>query len=240
MPCEDAHLVGGGQPPGAQDGIRLALALDVEAAPRADAVDEHAQRTAGRHLGVLLAQRAGGRVAGVGEGRLARLDEAGVEVGEGGGREEDLATDLDQSRHVITGQPLGHALDGADVVGHVLAGAPVTSRQRPHEAALLVEEVDGESVDLELGEVVGARADLALDALGPGLELLEGEGVVEAQHALDVVDGLEAGRERGAPDVLRRALGRAQRRVLLLERVEAPDDGWSYSPSLIVGASLTW
>ncbi len=71
---------------------------------------------------------------------------------------------------------------------------------------------------------MGAGAHLALDALGPGPQLLEGEGVVEAQHPLDVVDGLEAGREGRATDVLRRALGRAQRGVLLLELVETTDE----------------
>ncbi len=107
----ERDLVGRRQAPGAQHGVRLALPLDVEAAAGPDAVDEHAQRPARRDLGVLLAQRPGGRVAGVGEGRLARLDEAGVEVGEGRGREEDLPADLDELRHVVvTAEPLGHAL----------------------------------------------------------------------------------------------------------------------------------
>ena len=67
---QDAHLVGGGQSPGAQSGIRLALSLHVEAAAGPEAVDEHAQRTRGGDLRVLLAQRARGGVAGLAKGAL--------------------------------------------------------------------------------------------------------------------------------------------------------------------------
>lgn len=146
---QDAHLVGRRQPPGAEGGIPLALALDVEAAARADAVHEHAQRAGGRDLGVLLAQGARGGVAWVGERRLARLDEARVEVGERRRREEHLAADLDEVGHVVARQTLGDALDGAHVVGDVLAGAAVTAGQGTHEAPLLVEQVDGQAVDLQ-------------------------------------------------------------------------------------------
>ena len=101
---EHPHLVGGGQAPGAEGGIRLALALDVEAAPRAEPVHQHAQRAGRGDLRVLLPQRAGRGVARVGERRLARLHQPGVEVREGRRREEDLAADLDELRHVVTAQ----------------------------------------------------------------------------------------------------------------------------------------
>ena len=56
--------------------------------------------------GSFMPQRPGGGVARVGERRLARLDERGVEVGERLDREEDLAAHLDEVGHrVLLGRP---------------------------------------------------------------------------------------------------------------------------------------
>ena len=90
---------------------------------------------------VLLPQRPGGGVARVGERRLAGLDQRGVELREGGDREEDLAAHLEQLRHRDVGpsQPAGHVGDGADVGGDVLAGAPVAAGRRADQPAVLVD-----------------------------------------------------------------------------------------------------
>ncbi len=221
---EHLDLVGRRQAPGPHHLVPLALPLEVEAPPGTDPVDEQLEWPARRDLGVLLPQRPGSRVARVGERRLPRRHERGIEVGEPRGREEDLPADLDELWHAVTAEPLGHSPDGAHVVGDVLARATVATGQRPNEPTLLVEQVHGETVDLQLGEEVGTGAHLTLDPLRPRPQLLEGERVVEAQHPLDMVDGLEAGRERRATDVLRRALGRAQRGPLLLELVETADE----------------
>ena len=109
--------------------------------------------------GVLLPQRAGGGVARVGERRLARLDQRGVELGERLDREEDLAADLDaRSGWPVAGEPVRDALDRADVVGDVLAGAAVAAGRGPHQPAVLVEQVDGQAVDLQLAQVVDVGA----------------------------------------------------------------------------------
>ena len=56
------------------------------------------------------------------------------------------------------------------------------------EHAVLVEQVHREPVDLQLAEVVQLlRADVARHPLGPGPQLVGGEGVVQAEHALEVV-----------------------------------------------------
>lgn len=63
--------------------------------------------------------------------------------------------------------------------------------------------------------------DLGVDPTGPGAQFVRGKRIVEAEHPFQVVGGREVGREAGAPDQLRGRVGRAQLRVLLLERLEA-------------------
>ena len=80
---DDLGPVAGRQAPGRQGGVGLRLCPGLEARACPDAVADHAQRTGGGDLGVLLAQRAGGGVAGVGEHRLAGVDHRLVEPLEG-------------------------------------------------------------------------------------------------------------------------------------------------------------
>ena len=105
---------------------------------------------------------------------------------------------------VGAGQPVGDGGDGADVGGDVLAGAAVAAGQRPGQPAALVEQVDREAVDLELAQQRGVVDAVAAEPGVPRLQLVVGEGVVEALHALQVVDGGELGRDRAA-DLLGRA-----------------------------------
>ena len=117
-------------------------------------------------------------------------------------------------------QPVRDRVDRLDVGRDVLARAPVASGQRTDQAALLVEQVDGEAVDLELAEVRRVDDAVAPQPRRPGLELLVGEGVVEALHPLEVVDRGELGGHR-ATDLLGRRVGRAQVGDLVLELLEA-------------------
>ena len=94
------------------------------------------------------------------------------------------STQLGHRVLVGAGQAVGHRGDRPDVGGDVLAGAPVAAGQRPHQPTVLVEQVDGQAVDLELAEQRGVDDAVAGQAAVPGLELLAGEGVVEALHAL--------------------------------------------------------
>ena len=222
---EHAVVRGDGQAPLRQQLVGLGLPGQLEALAVADAVHQHVQRPGGRDAGVLLAQGSRGGVAGVGERRLAGLDERGVEVGERLDREVDLAADLHPGRVVGAGEPVRDVLDRLDVVGDVLAGAAVAAGERPHQAAVLVEQVDGEAVDLQLAEVVEVGAvGVARDARRPGGQLLGAEAVVEAQHPLEVVDGTEVGREDRPADLLGRAVRCPQGGVGLLELAQPPDD----------------
>src|SRR5690606_12005890 len=218
------HLVvrRGGQAPGLEQVVSVGPAgvAPGEALQRADAVHQHVQRAGGGHARVLLPQRTGRRVARVGEGLVAGGHQAGVELLELLHREEDLAPDLHQVGHLLAGEPVGDLRDGADVGRDVLTGAAVAAGRRAGEAAPLVGEVDGQAVDLELAQEVELLvAQLPVDALDPGGEILVVEGVVQGEHARAVLDGgeLRLVRPRDLPG---RRVGRAQRGGLLLQGLQ--------------------
>ena len=113
-------------------------------------------------------------------------------------------------------------------MGDVLAGAPVAAGERAGEAAALVEEVDRQAVDLQLAEEPVCRAagppGVPLHPRGPGRQLLGREGVVEAEHPLEVVNRLELGRETRRSHLLGRAVRRPQAGVGLLQGREIADE----------------
>lgn len=214
---DDLVVLGGGQTPGVEQLVGRGEAVDAQALVGADAVHHHVQRAGGGDLGVLLAQRSGGRVARVGEGLVVGGDQPGVQLLEAFHGEEDLAADLDERGDVLALQAVRDLGDRPDVGGDVLAGAAVAAGGRPGQAAVLVGEVDGEAVDLELAqEVVVGGADVLGDPVGPGGQLLVVEGVVEGEHAFAVDHGGEL-RAVGPGDLLGRGVRGAQRRVLLLQ-----------------------
>ena len=202
------------------------------------------QGPGGRDGRVLLAQRAGGGVAGVHEQPLAGGLLAGVHGGEVGQGHVDLAPDLEQPG-VWAGlgvERVGHGLDRGHVGRHVLAGHPVAPGGGLDEAPLLVGQRHGHAVDLGLageGQMLQVElGDLAAQALGPGPQVRLLEGVVEAHHGTPVPDGLEQPRGRRA-DRLRGRVGGDERRVGGLE-VPSSRTNRSYSASGISGASSTW
>ena len=171
---------------------------------------------------VLLAERAGGRVAGVDEEALPELGLAfvhGLELGDG---HVDLAAHLEHVgiRSARFGQLLGHVLDGGDVGRHVLAGDTVAPGGRLDEPAPLVGQRHGHAVDLGLareGERVQVEIGrLAPQPLPPRPQLVLAEGVVEAHHRDPVAHLLEQARRRGAHGV-RRRVGCRQRWIVRLQ-----------------------
>ena len=77
---------------------------------------------------------------GIGERRLAGGDQRGVELGETLQREEHLAADLDELRHVVravVAQPMRDRLDGPDIERDVLPDPAVAAGGRPDQPALL-------------------------------------------------------------------------------------------------------
>nr|BFF27017.1 hypothetical protein GCM10025732_49820 [Glycomyces mayteni] len=186
----------------------MGLGVGLEALEGAEAVGDEGEGPLGGLGGVLLAQGPGGGVAGVGERGLPGGGLGLVEAREVGAGEVDLAADFEEvgdGEAVCGGEALGDGGDGADVRGDVFAGDAVAAGGGAGEAAVLVDEVDGEAVDLDLAEVALA-GDLGGDAVGPGLDFFEAEDVLEAEHLLQVDDGRERLGE-GADDLGRRVGG---------------------------------
>ncbi len=195
--------------------VRIGLGGDVEAAVGTESMHDHGQWAAGGDPRVLLPQGAGGGVARVGERFVASGDQRGVEFGEGRRREEDLAADLQQLGHAPTAQPARHRREGPDVRGDVLSRPPVAAGGRARQVAVLVDQVDRETIDLQLAQP-GVHLGLPGDAGGPRLELHLREDVVQREQPLQVLHRGEQRRD-GAGDLLGRRVRRAQTRIAGLE-----------------------
>ena len=199
---------------------RLAVGLERDPLERPHAVAPDRQRPRRGELGVELADRAGGGVARVGEGRLARLGALLVQPGESRQRQVDLAAHLQQRRRVVDAQR--DRPDRAQVLGHVLADLAVAARGAAHEHAVLVDERDRQAVDLRLGHEADVAhldslaGEVALRAQHPGGQLLLVARVGERQHRLQVAHLLELVERLGA-HALGGRVGRAQLGVLRLE-----------------------
>ena len=116
----------------AQPFERRRLGGELDAVHRAHAVGPHRERASRGEPRVELADRAGGGVARVGEGGLARLRALLVQPGKGGNRHVHLAAHLEQGRSAL--HPEGDRPDRAEVLGDLLPHLPV-SRAWPRAPA---------------------------------------------------------------------------------------------------------
>ena len=208
--------------PGRQRQVRVVLGFRPPPLDVADAVADHRQRTLGRLRRVLLPQRTGRRVAGVGESALARRRTVGVEPVEFTDGNVDLAADLEHvGNRVLVGKLefMRDVGDGAGVGGDVLADAAVAPSRRPDQAALFVYEIDGQAVDLEFRQIRRRRG-----AGQPVPQLGLVEDVVQAVQALEVLDRLEGhpvgGRVHAGADLLSGAVRHGELRVLRLHLLQ--------------------
>ena len=184
---------------------------------------DHPQFATGGDGGILLPQRPRRTVTRVREGRLAVLDERGIQRLEVVETEEDLAPHLQNVGHrmvVARRKSFGDIVNRARVVRHVLAGAAVTTGRGADQAAVAIDQGQRDAVDLELAEERNVGTGVGMDAARPELELLGAEHVVQRQHSLQMVRGGEIRREAGAADELGRRVGRAQFGMFVLERGE--------------------
>ena len=208
---------------------------------RPDAVGPEREAAAGGDGAVELAEAAGGAVARVGDGLLARGDERLVELLEGAALHVGLAADLDglwrrglwrrrRASRGARGEAERDLPDGAHVARHVLAGGAVAARGGAHEAAVLVRQREGQAVDLELDLQRGPLVvlDHALQPFEhpvvPRAEFARVEGVAEREQRDGVADLLER-LQRCAADAVRRAVRRRDlgvRGLEVLERAEEP------------------
>ncbi len=232
---EAAEIVGDWEAPGADLFGDFGLGVAGDGGRFAPAVGEEAQRTRFRDGRVLLAQRAGGGVAGVGElagfgGVFGFGEHSGVERGEILLRHVHFATDFEDIGHLpslcsrgsggpgwvpgFAGTQVGRDVgDRADIGGYILACRPVAAGRGQYQHALLVAERTGQAIDLGFGGErhfgVGAEAEEAADAGDEIAHFIVGEGVVEAEHR-HRVRHLGERAVRGGADLAARAVGADQ------------------------------
>ncbi len=182
---------------------------------RTDAMRVEAQAARRRDARILLTQTARGRIARIGERRASRILVLVVQCVEIVPTHEHLATDLHEFGNVLvrSGKVLRDGGDGAHVERDVLAGHAVAARQPLFEHPVAVDEVQRETVDLDLA---GHRqrfrlgpVECAQHAVVPFPKLLDGEHVIEAHHTRGVAHGGEIVGERAA-HAMRRRLRRIQ------------------------------
>ena len=184
-----------------------------------EAMGVEAEAALGRDARILLTQRAGGRVARVGERGLAFGLAARVEGGEVVEAHEHFAAHFHQMRDAIAGQLRGDGRDRADIEGDVLADDAVAARQALNEHAIAVNEVERQAVDLDLAghgqRLPVGDAQFAAHAVVPAMQFLETEHVIEAEHARGVAHGGEVVGEGAAHPVRGRIQGIQGREPLL-------------------------
>ena len=155
-----------------------------------DGVRPDAKRPAGGDRRVLLAQRPGGRVAGVHERRQPLRGPLLVHPGETGQRQVHLAAHLDDRRRLLAAvqaQAQRDRLDGAQVRRHVLANLAVAARRPANEHPSLVHEGDRKPVDLRLDHPFDRLvAEHPHRPLRPRPELVVAAGVAKREHRLQV------------------------------------------------------
>jgi hypothetical protein len=144
-------------------------------------VEDRAQGPLRSELGVEQAQRASGRIAWIGERLLALGRAQLVYLGEIVPMDHDLSA---QGEGLVVRDGEGHAAQGADVWGHVLAGLAVSARESLLEAAPRVDHLDAGPIELGLADVVDLRRPEGL--ADPPVELAElalAVRIVERKHA---------------------------------------------------------
>src|SRR5699024_12822909 len=83
--------------------------------------------------------------------------------------------------------------DSAYVVGDVFTGRAVPAGERAREDAVLVDERDGQAVNLEFPEQRDLARDLLAHPLVPCAQSLEGEHVIQRERRLEAGGGFGGG-----------------------------------------------
>ena len=190
----------------------------------AGAVNHDFEPAFGHDAGVQLFERTGGRVARIGKRLLPRRHPLRVDAPEHFLRQIHLPAHFHQPRQIpASPEPERNAADGSEVGGDVVPRGAVPAGGPPGEHPVLVGHHHRQPVDLQLAdEADRAGPDHPFDPLAPGLQLLEGERVVQRQHRGPVRHGGEQ-LGRGPTHPLRRAVRRDQLGELALQLLELPD-----------------
>jgi len=160
----------------------------------------------------------------VGKGPEFGLAEPFVQLLEVVGAHVHLATHLERLGNVVTTKTQRDRLDRLEVPRDVLAGSSIAAGRSPDEHTVLVDEVDGDAVHLQLGRVCVDAGDEPFGALPPCVQLFEREAVVQAHHRRAMPNGSELIRRRRSHP-LRRRVGCHEIGMGLFDGHEIPDEG---------------
>ncbi len=175
-------VLGDRQTPGGERAVGLVLRGGGVAFDPSEAVTDHPQPTPRGDRGILLAQRTRRGIARIRVRRFALGHDRGIEGLEILQPEVDLAAHLEQIRDRVLrrrGQLTGDVLDGACVERDVLTGASVAAGRAAHQPSLLVNQVQRDTVDLHLAQIVQIRPGFGLDPARPGTQFIEIEDIVQ-------------------------------------------------------------
>ena len=179
------------------------MRLDPKIVNTDQVIDERAEPPLGGQLRVFLPQRPRRGVARIGQRLFPRFFQLLVVAGEVGFGDVDFAAHL---------QSLEARLDlqrerphGAHVRRDVVAAHSVAARRSAHQLAVLVEQIDGDSVDLQLRLVFDVLTPQAAPDPGvPLAQLVQRIDVVDGQHRRAMNNGLEFVDRRTAHPLARR------------------------------------
>ena len=108
-------------------------------------------------------------------------------------------------------------MDGAKVLGDILAAKAVAAGRAPNQEAVFVGEGHGKAVELELADhVIALLFQESRNPGPPSQHIILGEGVGQAEHGPGVLDGRKGRKGLGA-DALAGRVGGDELRVLLFE-----------------------
>ena len=145
-------------------------------------------------------------------GRFAALTLVGVEPGEVSEREENFPAHFHDFRDSVTVQALRNGGDGGDIAGDIFPGHAVPTRGGYRQRAIVIAQVDGETVDFRFRGDRGAGAGrfksgtgyLRSGASGPGFSRERGVPGTEILERKNVLEGVQAFAVRDRGERLRR------------------------------------
>ncbi len=152
-----------------------------------DPVGHEHQTPRRRDAGIELPQAPRRRIARVGKQRFAAAHPLLVDLLEILFENDHFSPYLDPSR---IGDGEGNALDRFGVLGDVLPLYPITPRDRLHELAVLIDQVETRPVEFRLA----VEADIPVpfgDAVHPRLQLVTVKQIFEAPHTAQMLRLLE-------------------------------------------------
>ena len=190
-PGHDGRIARDGKTHFLQEPQQLRLGRDRQAPMRPKRVKIPLEVPGSRDARVFLPQAACRRVARVFEGGLTVLLEFRVDACKFLARQVHLAAHFQVKRFR---QRAWNAGNGEDVGGHVLAGFAIATRRGPLELALLVEQIDRETINFQFANVLAldaAHAHHVVQLVLEGFQVAQIKRVVQAHHRRGVLDRRE-------------------------------------------------